>query len=44
MRREVLTVNTVAVMLDPQVNVELEEIPHEPFEDFRVKPEPDREH
>ena len=39
MRIEKLTVNTVAVTLDPQVNFELE-IPHEPFEDFRVNPAP----
>jgi hypothetical protein len=29
----------VAVVPDPQVNVELE-IPHEPFDDFKVNPEP----
>jgi hypothetical protein len=36
---EKVTVNTVAVTPEPQVNFELE-IPHEPFEDFRVNPEP----
>jgi hypothetical protein len=29
----------VAVVPDPHVNVELE-IPHEPFDDFKVNPEP----
>jgi hypothetical protein len=33
-------VNTVAVTPDPQVKVEVLEIPQEPFEDFNVKPEP----
>jgi hypothetical protein len=32
-------VKTVAVTPDPQVKVELE-IPHDPLEDFKVKPEP----
>jgi hypothetical protein len=38
-RIETLTLKTVAVTPDPQVNFELE-IPHEPFEDLRVNPEP----
>ena len=36
---EDLTLNTVAVTPDPQVNAELE-IPHEPLDDFNVNPEP----
>jgi hypothetical protein len=38
-RGGVLTVKTVAVTPDPQMKVELE-IPQEPFDDFRVNPEP----
>jgi hypothetical protein len=38
-RGRVLTVKTVAVTPDPQVKVELE-IPQDPFDDFRVNPEP----
>lgn len=34
-----LTVKTVAVTLEPQVKIEFE-IPQEPLDDFRVKPEP----
>jgi hypothetical protein len=36
-------VKTVAVTPDPQMNVELE-IPHEPFDDARVNPEPFRDY
>jgi hypothetical protein len=34
------TVKMVAVMPDPQAKVEEPEMPHEPFEDLRVNPEP----
>jgi hypothetical protein len=40
MTSEILTVKTVAVTLDPQVKVEELEIPHEPFDDVKVNPEP----
>ena len=35
----ILTVKTVADTLEPQVKIEFE-IPQEPLDDFRVKPEP----